>query len=246
MPSKSPSLVITAGVGFILTLLSSCSYDDTTKPPVPVCQKSEFLENRQYTGTNGHEGPPFPFVRHVFCTYEDQDKVDYYYEMSDALKKVHAEFGMKYSNFKVTDQGATAQFERATFRAKTDFAQENALSKWLTCRDGVRLRNEFDMGSCFEVHEDYIVWIGPGGTGGQSKDEFPCGINVGPDKVRDHQGDEVPDDVYSGAKKSLTGGAMKDEKHNFSTNERIKGIYVPEVFEADHFATTLSECKGGT
>ena len=208
------------------------------------CAESDFLENPLYTGTNGRLGPPFPFVRHVFCLSNGDNTATYSFEMSDAGKEVHATFAFEFSNFAKTDEGATATYQRATIEVKTDFAVGNALSKWVTCRDAIRSRTKFGIDDCLEIHEVSIVRIGPGEPGAPDQDRFPCGINVGPDRVRDHEGDEVPMDVYPGVRKRLTGMRTQGDRTNLYTDTRIEAVYVPESFFSTlgAYSTTLSAC----
>ena len=169
----------------------------------------------------------------------------YSFALSDARKTVHAVFGLEFSDFEKSEQGATATYQQSTFRVITDFAEGNALSKWLSCRDAIRSRTEFVIDDCEEVDFDSIVRIGPGERGARDAESFPCGINVGPDHVRDHDGDEVPEDVYSGRRSSLTGMIERGARMSLYTDERIEGVYVPEIFFRDlTFSAELSACGG--
>lgn len=212
----------------------------------PVCTSSEFLENAQYINESGRKGIPFPLLRHSFCTHQDRDLVRYSFELSDARKTVHAVFALEFSAFETTHDGAAAEaiYERSTFQAITDFAVGNALSKWLDCRDMIQSKEEFAVDLCKEVSSG-IRHVGAGEPGGQPEDLFPCGINVGPDGVRDHDGDEVPASVYSDERKSLTGDAKKGVRLQLKTDSRIAGVYVPAMFFDDlTFATELPACGG--
>ena len=211
----------------------------------PVCTSSEFLENRQYISEGGSQGIPFPLLRHSFCTHQDRDLVRYSFELSDARKTVHAVFALEFSAFEMTPDGAAeAIYERSTFQAITDFAVGNALSKWLSCREMIRSKEEFAIDQCTEV-DGGIRHVGAGEPGGQPEELFPCGINVGPDGVRDYEGDEVPESVYAGERMSLTGGAMKGDPQRLKTDSRIAGVYVPAMFfDALTFATELPPCGG--
>ncbi len=247
----------TAVIGCILALLVSCNpYADTQAFERPVrdfpqspdggslpCAAGYFLENRLYTAANGAEGPPFPYYRHSFCTSPESGKMTYSFALSDARKTVHAVFALEFSDFEKSERGATATYERSTFRVITDFAEGNALSKWLSCRDAIRSRTEFVIDGCQEVDRDSIVRIGPGERGAQDAESFPCGINVGPDDIRGHDGDEVPEDVYSGRRSSLTGMIERGARMSLYTDERIEGVYVPEIFSQDlTFTAELSAC----
>ena len=211
----------------------------------PVCTSSEFLANGPYFLSNGSQGIPFPLLRHSFCTHQDRDLVRYSFELSDARKTVHAVFALEFSAFEMTQDGAAdAIYERSTFWAITDFAVGNALSKWLDCRDMIRSKEEFAIDHCTEV-DGSIRHVGAGEPGGQPEDLFPCGINVGPDRVRDYDGDEVPSSVYSGERMSLTGDAMKGDPQQLKTDSRIAGVYVPAMFfDGLTFATELPACGG--
>ena len=171
--------------------------------------------------------------------------VRYSFELSDARKTVHAVFALEFSAFEMTQDGAAeAIYERSTFQAITDFAVGNALSKWLDCRDMIRSKKEFAIDQCEEVSSG-IRHVGAGESGGQPEAVFPCGINVGPDGVRDHEGDEVPASVYPGKRVSLTGGAMKGNPYQLKTDSRIAGVYVPAMFfDGLTFATELPACGG--
>lgn len=211
----------------------------------PRCVSSEFLENEPYLRDNARQGIPFPFLRHSFCTLEDENRVRYSFEMSDAHKVVHAVFTLEFSDFAVKADGATATYERSTFRAITDFAVGNALSKWLSCREDIRSRDEFIIDECTEVHGDDVRHVRAGDPGGQPIEAFPCGINVGPDDVRHHQGPTVPGSVYAGTRNQLTQGFTMGERHDLKTDSRIGGVYVPAgFFGILTFATELSECGG--
>ena len=201
------------------------------------------MANGQYSASNGAMGPPFPFVRHVFCITEDEDTVTYSFEMGDARKTVHAVFGLEFSDFETTEEGATATYERSTIEVKTDFAEQNALSKWVTCRDKIRSQQKFTIDGCFEVASDSIVRIGPGDLGQRARD-FPCGINVGPDGVRDHDGDRVPSRVYPEEDwKPLVATFTRGERMDLHTDDQIEGIYVPGIFfQGQTFDTELAPC----
>ena len=228
-----------AVVGCILTLLVSC--DDLLHVDPRPCD-AYFLENRLYTATNGAEGPPFPYYRHSFCL-EVSGEATYSFALSDARKTVHAVFALEFSDFEKSEREATATYERSTFQVITDFAEDNALSKWLSCRDAIRSRTVFAIDDCEEVDSDSVVRIGPGERGAQDAESFPCGINVGPDRVRGHDGDEVPEDVYPGRRSSLTGMIERGTRMSLSTDERIEGVYVPEIFFRDlTFSSELSSC----
>lgn len=242
-------LALTVGVGCILALLVSCDTPGTppaANPPPDSqerCVRSDFLENGQYTGTNGSEGPPFPFVRHVFCLSESGDTATYSFEMSDARKEVHATFGFEFSNFEETDDGATATYQRSTIEVKTLFAVTNALSKWVTCRDKIRSQQKFTIDGCFEVDGDSIMRIGPGHPD-VDETRFPCGINVGPEGVLKHTGDEVPPSIYPEEDRGpLVTMIMRGDRMDLRTDERIEGVYVPETFFPDTFSTELSACS---
>lgn len=112
-----------AAQGCMVGLLFSCvmpDHDDTDS--TPVCVTSEFLENGQYVRGNASHGIPFPFVRHSFCTSEDEAQVSYSFELSDARKVVHAVFTLEFSAFRKTAHGATARYEQSTFQAVSEFA----------------------------------------------------------------------------------------------------------------------------
>ena len=237
-------LAATVAVGLLFAFLTSCELRSGPPDSEMSCVGFHFLENRSYTATNGSEGPPFPYYRHSFCTSEERGEVSYSFALSDARKTVHAVFTLGFSDFEETGISATARYRRSTFRVITDFAEGNALSKWLNCRDAIRSRTEFVMDDCLEVGEpESIVRIGPGEPGAPGRGGFPCGINVGPDSVRDHPGDTVPDDVYSGERSSLTGMLAPGTPMSLRTDERIEGVYVPEIFFRDlTFSTELSAC----
>ena len=237
-------LAATVAVGLLFAFLTSCELHSRPPDSAMPCVGFHFLENRSYTAANGSEGPPFPYYRHSFCTFEERGEVSYSFALSDARKTVHAVFTLVFSDFEATGMSATARYERSTFRVITDFAEDNALSKWLNCRDAIRSRTEFVIDDCLEVNES-IVRIGPGEPGAPGREGFPCGINVGPDSVRDYPGDTVPDDVYSGARSSLTGMIGPGSPMSLRTDERIEGVYVPEIFSGDlTFSTELSPCAG--
>lgn len=206
----------------------------------PLCTSSGFLENPQYTQSGAHMGPPFPFYRHVFCTTETE-KVTYAFEMSDAQGRVHAIFALEFRDFQKTGQEATATYVQSTFRAITDFAEENALSKWLNCRDMIRLRQEFVIDDCYEVDSAFVMWMS-----GQQKEYFPCGINVGPVNVRDYEGDEVPARIYGGEREPLTGDLFEaGDEVTLQTDRRLSGVYLPTSFFGSlGFSRELSECGG--
>lgn len=228
-----------AVAGCILTLLVSCNHVD----PRPCA--AYVLENRLYTAANGAEGPPFPYYLHSFCL-EVSGEATYSFALSDARKTVHAVFALEFSDFEESEREATATYERSTFQVITDFAEDNALSKWLSCRDAIRSRTVFAIDDCEEVDSGSIVRIGPGEHGAQDAESFPCGINVGPDRVRGHDGDEVPEDVYSGRRSSLTGMIERGTRMSLHTDERIKRVYVPEIFFGDlTFSSELSSCGDG-
>ena len=211
----------------------------------PVCTSSEFLGNRQYIRESGRQGIPFPLLRHSFCTHQDRDLVRYSFELSDARKTVHAVFALEFSAFEMTQDGAAeAIYEQSTFWAMTDFAVGNALSKWVSCRDMIRSKEAFAIDQCEEVSSG-IRHVGAGEPGGQPEDLFPCGINVGPDGVRDYEGDEVPESVYSDEGKHLTEGFTKGDRYALKTDRRIAGVYVPAMFfDGLMFATELPACGG--
>ncbi len=211
----------------------------------PVCTSSEFLANGPYFLSNGSQGIPFPLLRHSFCTHQDRDLVRYSFELSDARKMVHAVFALEFSAFEMTQDGAAeAIYERSTFQAITDFAVGNALSKWLDCREMIRSTKGFAIDQCEEVSSG-IRHVGAGEPGGQPEDLFPCGINVGPDGVRDYEGDEVPESVYSDEGRHLTEGFTKGDRYALKTDSRIAGVYVPAMFFGDlTFATELPACGG--
>lgn len=172
----------------------------------------------------------------------------YSFALSDARKTVHAVFALEFSDFEFSDfeeseRKATATYERSTFQVITDFAEDNALSKWLSCRDAIRSRTVFAIDDCEEVDSDSVVRIGPGERGAQDAESFPCGINVGPQHVRGHDGNEVPEDVYPGRRSSLTGMIERGTRMSLYTDERIKRVYVPEIFFRDlTFSSELSSC----
>ena len=234
--------------GCMVALLFSCAmpgHEDTATGDGARCVSSEFLENGPYV-LDPSQGIPFPFLRHSFCTLDDENRVRYSFEMSDAHKKVvHAVFTLEFSDFAVTADGATATYERSTFRAITEFAEGNALSKWLSCRDLIESRKEFEIDRCTEVHGDDVRHVRAGDPGGQPEADFPCGITVGPDDVRHHEGATVPDTVYPGTRKYLTEGFTRGQRHELKTDRRIEGVYVPAGFFGSlTFATALSECGG--
>ncbi len=207
------------------------------------CTNSGFLVNPQYTRSNGQMGPPFPFYRHVFCAFGT--RATYSFEMSDARKRVHAIFALEFRGFQRTGQRATGTYVRSTFQAITDFAEGNALGKWLNCRDMIRSREEFTIDDCFEIDGDFVMRIGPGRPGGQAGEYFPCGINVGPVDVRDYEGDEVPAGIYGGEWGSLTGGLSEGDRVAFETQGGLNGVYVPEIFLGDiGFSMELPRCGG--
>ena len=225
-----------------LALLVACGGSPSSMPGSPrddpLCTSSGFRANPQYTQSSAHAGPPFPFHRYVFCTIETE-KVTYAFELSDAQGRVHAIFALEFRDFRRAGQKATATYVQSTFRAITDFAEGNALSKWLNCRDMIRLRQEFVIDDCYEVDSAFVMWMS-----GQ-RQNFPCGINVGPVNVRDYEGDEVPVRIYGGERSSLTGGLFEGDEVMLQTDERIRGIYAPTMFFGDMgFSTELSECGG--
>lgn len=260
-------LALTVGVGGILALLVSCDTPGTppaanpppdsqpppnSQPPPGSqeppdsqerCVLSYFMANGQYSASNGAMGPPFPFVRHVFCITEDEDTVTYSFEMGDARKTVHAVFGLEFSDFETTEEGATATYERSTIEVKTDFAEQNALSKWVTCRDKIRSRQKFTIDGCFEVDGDSIMRIGPGHPD-VDETRFPCGINVGPEGVLKHTGDEVPPSIYPEEDRGpLVTTFMRGDRMDLHTDDRIEGIYVPGIFfQGQTFDTELAPC----
>ena len=149
-----------------------------------------------------------------------------------------SEFALEFRDFRRAGQKATATYVQSTFRAITDFAEENALSKWLNCRDMTRLRQEFVIDDCYEVDSAFVIWMS-----GQRQD-FPCGIDVGSVNVRDYEGDEVPARIYGGERDPLTSDEAGDEV-TLQTDERIRGVYLPTMFFGDiSFSTELSECGG--
>ena len=170
--------------------------------------------------------------------------MSYSFEMGDARKTVHAVFGLEFSDFERKDGGASAIYERSTIEVKTDFALGNALSKWVTCRDRIRSRQEFTIDGCFEVDSASIVRIGAGEPGGEAETDFPCGINVGPRRVRDYAGDEVPTSIYpQEQRKPLVVTLTQGDRADLHTDERIEGVYVPDLFfRALTFSPTLSPC----
>ena len=209
------------------------------------CTRSGFLENLPYAEENASRGPPFAFMRHSFCTYEDRGQVTYTFEMSDAHQQVHAVFTITFNSFTRTSEGATAAYRHTTFRAITEFAEQNSLSKWLNCRDAIRSRQEFIADRCYEVDRVDVRRIAPGAPGGQGVGPFPCGINVGPDRVRDDHGDEVSRSVYGGERHHLTGW-QQGEVLELVTDDRIEGIYLPSGFFPNiGFSTRLSACGSG-
>ena len=154
-------------------------------------------------------------------------------------------FTMELSDFGRTADGAVAKYERTKFQAITGFAKGNALSKWLNCRDMIRSGEEFVIDECTEVDSVDVRRVGARDPGGQPQEAFPCGINVGPDAVRNYAGDVVPASVYAGERGRLTGGFTRGDEHTLLTDSRIEGVYVPQRFFADlTFATELSECGG--
>lgn len=245
---------VTVTVLVVLTL-AGCVVDPTGERedpsgeregrPTSECKRSGFLENGPYTEENARRGPPFAYMRHTFCTHEDRDQVSYTFEMSDARKQVHAVFTITFSSFMRTGEGASARYRHTTFRAISDFAEQNALSKWLTCRDGIRSRQEFRADNCYEVDHADTRRIAPGEPGGQAGAAFPCGINVGPDRVRDDPGDEVSRLVYGGERGHLTGW-QEGEEIDLVMDDRMEGIYLPAGFLPNiRFSTGLSECNAG-
>ena len=238
-----------AGIGiWAITLLVGGCANQQSASALPRgsddCTDSGFLVNPQYTVTNGQIGPPFPFYRHVFCAFGT--RATYSFEMSDARKRVHAIFGLEFRDFQPTGQRTTATYVRSTFQAITDFAEGNALGKWLNCRDMIRSREEFTIDDCFEIDSDSVMRIGPGVPGGQAGEYFPCGINVGPVNIRDYVGDRVPTGIYGGEWNSLTGGNLREgDRVTLEAQGGLNGVYVPEMFLGDiGFSMELSRCGG--
>ena len=254
--TSSRLLAATAGMVCILALLTSCDPpglpDDRTMPepadsqPMDSgdCIWSDHFANPVYTGTNGAQGPPFPFIRNGFCRADDGTAA-YAFEMSDARKTAHVVFGIEFSDFERADERATATYERSTIEVKTEFAVRNALSKWLTCRDAIRTKEKFAIDGCLEVASASVVRIGPGELEGVGAEDFPCGINVGPDSVRTYPDDTVPSSIYPAEiREPLVTELKQGDTADLFTDDRIDGIYVPEIFfQSQTFSTTLSECR---
>lgn len=223
-----------------LALLVACGGSPSSMPGSPrddpLCTSSGFRANPQYTQSSAHAGPRSRSIAMSFALPKPKRSRNAF-ELSVAQGRVHAIFALEFRDFRRAGQKATATYVQSTFRAMTDFAEGNALSKWLNCRDMIRLRQEFVIDDCYEVDSAFVMWMS-----GQ-RQNFPCGINVGPTNVRDYEGDVVPARIYGGERNSLTGDLFEGDEVMLQTDERIRGIYAPTGFFRDMgFSTELSEC----
>ena len=230
-------------IAILVFMATSCNSNEESNESDDLdqnCVKSDFFINQKYTDQNGATGPPFPLVRYRFCVLESRnngDRVAFDFEMYDTQKTKHATFGQEFTEFQMTDSGGTAKYVHSTIEVVSDFAQKNALSKWLNCRDQIRTRKRFEIDSCFEIHREFITKIAPDSLEGVTATEFPCGINVGPDNVRDNSGDDTPASIYSGQKGSLVGSLTTGDNVVLETHQEIEGIFGLSLFIPDTFVS---------
>lgn len=190
------------------------------------CIEGNFVVNLSYTTTDGRMGPPFPFIRYSFCRLvKKENMVSFGFEFGDARKTPQAKFTLEFMDFSLSN--ASAVYVHSTFQALTEFAVENALSKWLNCRDQIRSKKRFVIDSCLEINSEYITKIE------FDRSRYPCGINVGPESVGNHAGNEVPESIYSGQRHSLTGGFVSGEKMMFKKHDTLEKLFIPLPFLQD-------------
>ena len=237
---------------FLVLAATGCGGDGSDGPPITEpdddCLISDFVVNREYFLAGGPiSGPPFPLHRYSFCINETEGTATYAQDLADAGENVHATFSLFFSNFEEPSgpaERATAVYDHTAFRARTDFAVENALSKWLNCRDNIRLKTEFIIDDCFEIDSDDVVAI-EAPDAEISSEDFPCGINVGPDVVADFPGDRVPDEVYSITRgSSLVEGLQRAAEVDFVSDDSLEpGLWIPSMFfEEISFETLIPAC----
>ena len=188
--AKVGRLAVAALIILVTAALIACA-DDTESPQTP---ETPWLINSGYFASDGIEGPPFPLVRFRTIIDEANSTILFVQEFGDAARTAHAYFARSFTNFTRTTAGATADFNNAQFRALTDFAVTNALSKWVSCRNMVRSKMCFVItAACLEVNpgstNDITVLLPSDPT--VDGDLYPCGTTVGPAEIRDASEDAI-------------------------------------------------------
>ena len=106
-----------------------------------------------FMANNPSSGPPFPLLRFKFDFDASEDVFLLSQQFADNNRAIGITFSQLYRIDSTTDMGhLQVTYQGTFFQAHTNFAEGNALSKWINCRHGILSRRAFRINSCLEVN----------------------------------------------------------------------------------------------